>query len=143
MFKTLDQSRNISLETQRAIYRLTEQAELVLQAAKSQGKANTQVQKAQEICEDIRKILQLNDEMTVCDLFELTVAPRLVRLAQELRLHKQLNHMRVGTILNRNVQPRVQNSAAASLLKAQTAKSSSNSQEGVQSILRDLRDMLK
>ena len=136
----IDLAAYVCTEDRRAILRLTEQANAVLKTAQALPKAAVQVQKAQEICEDIRKILKNTDELAICSLFEGAIAPRLVRLAQELKMKKTLSKMGPKTIKQMVSQPMPSQHAHFS------AKKNLNPDQGakiVHNILQELRDILK
>lgn len=133
----------ISPEDQQAIYRLTEQAETLLKTAKSFSKAPAQVKKAEQICEDISRIIHTTNDITIRDFFEVTIAPRLVRLAQELKLKKQFSHSRARPvpIQKRNetaLRPTTVNktSIGKPVMQESTA-------QVIRTMLRDLSEMLK
>jgi hypothetical protein len=128
----------LSLEDHKAIYRLTEQAQALLEVAQSLPKSKTQVEKAQQICDDIRKILHNPNETIVGELFEVTIAPRLVRLAQELKVQKAFNSK--NTIKRVGFSPILPQTLPKTVKKEPKAE---KSKEMIHSILHDLTDMLK
>lgn len=133
----------ISPEDQQAIYRLTEQAETLLKTAKSFPKAQAQVKRAEQICEDISRIIHTTNDITIRDFFEVTIAPRLVRLAQELKLKRQFKQSRTrpmpATKQNETI-PRSTTVNKASIAKPVMQESTA---QVIRTMLRDLSEMLK
>lgn len=81
---------HLNAQDTQAIYRLIEQSEAIFEMTKSMPKMPHFFQKAQQIQQDIQKILQQSHESNIVDLFEVVIAPQLVRLAQALQLEKSL-----------------------------------------------------